>query len=163
ENAGFDVLWLGDHVLPFQHSRGFNRSVIVEMAAYLMCTATVVVGAQVISPIGLRHHPVDVALELATLALLHPGRVALTVGTGEAMNEYNVNGEWPSYANRAARCQEAMELIRRCWSAEDYFRFEGEYFNSFFYLYERPEPAIALTCAANGPKMAERAGRVADG
>src|SRR5262245_39454628 len=86
ENAGFDVLWLGDHVLPFQHSRGFNRSVIVEMAAYLMCTTTVVVGAQVISPIGLRHHPVDVALELATLALLHPGRVALTVGTGEAMN-----------------------------------------------------------------------------
>jgi coenzyme F420-dependent glucose-6-phosphate dehydrogenase len=163
EEAGFDALWLGDHTLPFQHSRGFNRSVIVELTAYLQATERVVVGAQVIAPIGLRRHPVDVALDLATAALLYPGRVALTVGTGEAMNELNTTGLWPPPRERLERCVEAMELIRRCWEEEDYFRFEGTYFSSFFTLYTKPEPPIPLTCAANGPVLARAAGRLADG
>ena len=75
----------------FQHSNGHNRSVIVELAAYLDATESITVGGQVISPIGLRRQPVDVALDLATLALLHPGRVALTAGTGGS-NERPPNG-----------------------------------------------------------------------
>lgn len=163
EEAGFDALWLGDHILPFQHSRGFNRSVVVEMAAYLQVTERVLIGGQVIAPIGLRRQPVDVALDLATLALMHPGRVALTVGTGEAMNEKNATGRWPSIRERVDRCTEAMALIRHCWQSEDYFKFEGHFFESFFYLYTKPEPPIPMTCAANGPIMARRAGRTADG
>jgi coenzyme F420-dependent glucose-6-phosphate dehydrogenase len=163
EDAGFDVLWLGDHTLPFQHSRGFNRSVIVEMVAYLQATRHVVVGGQVISPIGLRRQPVDVALDIATAALLHPGRVALTVGTGEAMNERNTTGRWPPPRERTARCAEAMRLIRACWEHDGYFHFEGEYFDSFFYLYTKPSPPVELTCAANGPVMARNAGLYADG
>jgi coenzyme F420-dependent glucose-6-phosphate dehydrogenase len=163
EEAGFDALWLGDHTLPFQHSRGFNRSVIVELVAYLQATQRIVVGGQVIAPLGLRRHPVDVALDLASAALLHPGRVALTVGTGEAMNELNTTGRWPPARERVARCAEAMQLIRRCWEDEGYFRFEGEFFTSFFTLYVKPSPPIPLTCAANGPVMARHAGRHADG
>lgn len=163
EAAGFDVLWLGDHTLPFQHSRGFNRSVIVELGAYLQATDRVVVGAQVIAPIGLRRQPVDVALDLATLALLHPGRVALTVGTGEAMNELNTTGRWPSPRERMERCVEGMRLIRRCWEEDGYFRHDGTYFSSFFTLYTKPSPPIPLVCAANGPLLAGHAGRFADG
>jgi coenzyme F420-dependent glucose-6-phosphate dehydrogenase len=163
EAAGFDALWLGDHTLPFQHSRGFNRSVIVELVAYLQRTERVIVGVQVIAPIGLRHHPVDVALDLATAALLHPGRVALTVGTGEAMNELNTTGCWPPPRERMERCLEGIRLIRRCWEEDGYFRFDGAYFSSFFTLYTKPSPPIPLTCAANGVVLARRAGRVADG
>ena len=163
EEAGFDALWLGDHTLPFQDSRGFNRSVIVELVAYLQATRRIVVGGQVIAPLGLRRHPVDVALDLATAALLFPGRVALTVGTGEAMNELNTTGSWPPARERVARCTEAMQLIRRCWEEENYFRFEGEFFTSFFRLYVRPSPPIPLSCAANGPVLARSAGRHADG
>ena len=43
------------------------------------------------------------ALDFATLALLHPGRVALTVGTGEAMNERNTTRRWPPARERSAR------------------------------------------------------------
>lgn len=163
EAAGFDVLWLGDHTLPFQDSYGHNRSVIVEMAAYLAATERAVVGAQVIAPIGLRRQPVDVALDIATLALLHPGRVALTVGTGEAMNETNTTGSWPPVAERVGRCVEAIELITRCWQEDDYFTHRGEYFDSFFRLYARPDPPVPLTCAANGPVMARHAGRLTEG
>ena len=163
EDAGFDVLWLGDHTLPFQHSHGHNRSVVVEMAAYLEATDRVVVGGQVISPIGLRRQPVDVALDMATLALMYPGRVALTVGTGEAMNEANTVGTWPPAGERVERCVEAIELIRQCWESEDYFTFEGRFFRSFFYLYDKPDPPIRMTCAANGPVMARHAGLLTDG
>ena len=163
EEVGFDAIWLGDHTLPFQHSRGHNRSVVVEIGAYLDATKEITVGAQVIAPIGIRRQPVDVALDMATLALLHPGRVALTVGTGEAMNEANTTGMWPSTSERVARCVEAIELIRRCWEEDDYFTFEGRFFRSFFFLYDKPDPPITLTCAANGPIMAHHAGRVTSG
>jgi coenzyme F420-dependent glucose-6-phosphate dehydrogenase len=163
EEVGFDAIWLGDHTLPFQHSRGHNRSVIVEIGAYLDATREITVGAQVIAPIGIRRQPVDVALDMATLALLHPGRVALTVGTGEAMNEANTTGVWPSTSERVARCVEAIELIRRCWEDDDYFTFEGRFFRSFFFLYDKPDPPIPLTCAANGPIMANHAGRLTSG
>jgi coenzyme F420-dependent glucose-6-phosphate dehydrogenase len=137
--------------------------VIVELVAYLQATERVVVGGQVIAPIGLRRYPVDVALDMATAALLYPGRVALTVGAGEAMNERNTTGLWPPARERMERCVEAMELIRRCFEEEDYFRFEGRYFSSFFTLYVKPSPPIPLTCAANGPRLARAAGRLADG
>ena len=163
EDAGFDAIWLGDHTLPFQHSRGFNRSVIVEIAAYLHATRRVPVGAMVIAPIGLRRHPVDVALDLATLALLHPGRVALAVGSGEAMNELNTTAVWPGGRERMERLAEAITLIQRCWQADDYFTHAGEYFQSFFYLYTKPNPPIPLLCAANGPRTARVAGMQADG
>ena len=163
EAAGFDAIWLGDHTLPFQHSRGFNLSVVVELAAVLAATQRVTVGAQVIAPIGLRRHPIDVALDVTSLALLHPGRVALTVGTGEAMNELNTTGHWPPAAERVSRCVEAMELIRACFDRDGYFRFEGKHFRSFFTLYVKPEPLPSLICAANGPVLARRAGHLADG
>jgi coenzyme F420-dependent glucose-6-phosphate dehydrogenase len=137
--------------------------VVVELVAYLHATERIVVGGQVIAPIGLRRQPVDVALDIATAALLHPGRVALTVGTGEAMNELNTTGRWPPAAERVARCVEAMELIRQCWEHDGYFRYEGEHFSSFFTLYVKPSPPVPLSCAANGPVMARHAGRLADG
>jgi coenzyme F420-dependent glucose-6-phosphate dehydrogenase len=79
------------------------------------------------------------------------------------MNERNTTGRWPPPRERLARCVEAMQLIRRAWEHDGYFRFDGEYFSSFFTLYVKPSPPIPLTCAANGPVLARLAGRYADG
>ena len=79
------------------------------------------------------------------------------------MNEANTTGIWPPARERVERCVEAIELIRRCWTETDYFRYTGRYFDSFFHLYDRPEPAIPLTCAAQGPVMSGHAGRLTDG
>ena len=160
EAAGFDVLWLGDHTLPFQHSRGFNRSVIVELGAYLQTTDRVVVGAQVIAPIGLRRQPVDVALDPASLALLRPSRADGRHRGGDERAEH----DGPlAVRERMERCVEGMRLIRRCWEEDGYFRHDGTYFSSFFTLYTKPSPPIPLICAANGPVLAGHAGRFADG
>lgn len=163
EEAGFDYLWEGDHTLPWQHSSGHSAGIFSTLTAFLANTERATVGGMVIPPIGLRHHPIDVAIETATQALIYPGRVALCVGTGEAMNEKTTTGFFPPLKERVARCVEAMELIKKAWTAEDYFEHKGEYFKSFFYLYSKPAAPIPLICAANGPIMARNAGLHADG
>ena len=163
EDAGFDYFWEGDHTLPWQHSTGHSAGIFSTLTAYLERSRRAVVGGMVIPPIGTRHHPIDVALEVATQALLHPGRVALCVGSGEAMNELTTTGMFPALRERGERVVEAIELIRKAWSSEDYFKHKGKYFESFFHMYSRPAEPVPLLCAANGPIMARRAGAYADG
>jgi coenzyme F420-dependent glucose-6-phosphate dehydrogenase len=163
EEAGFTHIWEGDHTLPWQHSSGHSAGIWATLTAFLANTERAVVGPMVIPPIGIRHQPVDVAIEIATLELLFPGRVALGVGTGEAMNEKTTTGVWPPLRERIERLVEAIGLIRRCWEEPDYFRHQGKYFDSFFRLYQKLEHRIPIICAAGGPKMAGNAGRLADG
>jgi coenzyme F420-dependent glucose-6-phosphate dehydrogenase len=163
EEAGFTHIWEGDHTLPWQHSSGHSAGIWATLTAFLAHTERAVVGPMVIPPIGIRHQPVDVAIEIATLELLYPGRVALGVGTGEAMNEKTTTGAWPPLRQRIERLVEAIELIRRCWAEPDYFHHKGKHFDAFFYLYQKPSTQIPIICASGGPKMAANAGRLADG
>jgi len=163
EDAGFEYIWEGDHTLPWQHSSGHSAGIFTTLTMFLERTERAIVGGMVIPPIGIRHYPIVVALETATQAMLHPGRVALCVGTGEAMNEQTTTGVFPPLKERVARVVEAMQGIRKAWTSDDYFEHDGTYFKSFFYLYQKPEQPIPMLCAANGPIMARNAGRYADG
>lgn len=162
EDAGFDLLWEGDHTLPWHHTNGHSASALVAAEAYLQRTKKISVHYMVAGT-GIRHHPVDIALNAATMGLLHPGRVALHVGAGEAMNDKTVTGYWPSNKERLERLDEALKLIRTCWESRDYFMFKGKYFRSFFYLYDRPTNPIPLIGVAGGPKAAEIMGKYCDG
>jgi coenzyme F420-dependent glucose-6-phosphate dehydrogenase len=162
EEAGFDLLWEGDHTLPWHHTGGHGASALVMAEAYLQRTRSIPVHYMV-AGIGIRHHPVDIALQTATMASLHPGRVSLHLGTGEAMNEKTTTGVWPSDKERVERVTEAFRLIKTSWTSESYFRFKGEYFDSFFYLYDKPAKPIPIIGVAGGPKMAELAGEHCDG
>ncbi|MGH3142894.1 MAG: LLM class flavin-dependent oxidoreductase [Gaiellales bacterium] len=163
EEAGFDYIWEGDHTLPWQHSTGHSAGIFTTLEAFLSTTERAVVGGMVLPALGIRHHPIDVAIEVATQALLHPGRVALCVGTGEAMNEKTTTGYWPSLRERIERTIEGIELIRKAWQSDDYFTHRGKHFRSFFYLYTKPEQPIPLLCASQGPIMARNAGLHSDG
>ena len=163
EDAGFEYIWEGDHTLPWQHSSGHSAGIFSTLEAFLGNTERAIVGGMVIPALGIRHHPIDVAIEAATQALLHPGRVALCVGTGEAMNEKTTTGFWPPLRERVERTVEGIELIRKAWTSEDYFEHKGQHFRSFFYLYTKPEQPIPLLCAAQGPIMARNSGRHSDG
>jgi coenzyme F420-dependent glucose-6-phosphate dehydrogenase len=163
EEAGFDHIWEGDHTLPWHHSAGHSAGIFTTLEAFLSHTEHAVVGGMVIPAIGIRHHPIDVAVEIATQAILHPGRVALCVGTGEAMNEKTTTGFWPPLKERVERTVEGIALIRKAWTSEDYFEHKGKHFRSFFYLYTKPEAPVPLLCAAQGPIMARNAGLHADG
>jgi coenzyme F420-dependent glucose-6-phosphate dehydrogenase len=163
EQAGFDYIWEGDHTLPWQHSSGHSSGIFTTLGAFLANTEHATVGGMVIPALGIRHHPIDVAIEVATQALIYPGRVALCVGTGEAMNEKTTTGVWPPLRERIERTVEGIELIKKAWTSTDYFEHKGKHYKSFFFMYTKPVEPIPLLCASQGPIMAFNAGKYTDG
>ena len=47
--------------------------------------------------------------------MLHPGRISLGVGSGEAMNEVPLGFDWPDAKSRLARTAEAIQIIKKLW------------------------------------------------
>jgi len=86
---------------------------MVILEAYLQATEKIMV-VGLVPPNGIRRKPLDAALTFATMANLHPNRVALTVAAGEAMNERAATGVWFSPRERVKRVREAAKLIRIC-------------------------------------------------
>ena len=120
-------------------------------------------GTSVLTP-TLRYHPAVIAQAFATLGCLYPGRLFLGVGTGEAMNETPVTGDfWPPIKERRARLGEAIRLIRQLWT-EERVSFEGTHYTTDrATVYDRPDPPVPIYVAAGGPLAAKLAGRLGDG
>ncbi len=163
EKAGFEYLWMGDHFLPWHHSFKHNFFVWEVLAAVAARTKTIKVGPDVTVPIGARYHPAIIAQAAATMEKLYPGRFALGLGSGEAMNERRFMGSWPKWEERMERLIEAVELIKRLWTEKDYFDFNGKYFKMEMVMYHlRPRNPPPIYFSAVGQKSAFLAGKYAD-
>jgi alkanesulfonate monooxygenase SsuD/methylene tetrahydromethanopterin reductase-like flavin-dependent oxidoreductase (luciferase family) len=91
----------------------------------------------------------------------------LGVGSGEAVNEERFfreqRGYWPTWKERIERLSEATTLMRRLWSSESYFDFDGTYFKMpKVMLYTKPKTKIPIYFSAMGAKAASYAGRFGD-
>lgn len=163
EAVGLDSVWVSDHLQPWRHEGGHAPHALTALAAIGERTERVVLGTSVLTP-TFRYNPAVLAQQLATLALLNPGRVVLGVGTGEALNEISVGLEqWPDFKERWARLREAVRLMRELWAGER-VSFEGDYYRTVdATIYDRPEGGVPIWVAAGGPQMATYAGRVGDG
>jgi coenzyme F420-dependent glucose-6-phosphate dehydrogenase len=163
DRAGFDSVWFGDHFFPWHHlpeAQVFFTWPVMAVAAER--TKRVLIGTSVTTPIGGRYHPAVVAQAFATLDSMYPGRILLGVGTGEAINEAPFIG-WPKWQERMDRLVEGLDLIRRLWSSDQYFTFEGNYFRmERAYLYIKPKTPVPIYFAASGEKSAYYAGRYGD-
>jgi len=159
EKTGFDNLWLGDHYLPWHDS--FEHSFFAwELLAVIAAkTRRMTVGTDVTVPIGARYHPAIIAQAAATMDRLFPGRFALGVGSGEAINEQWFWGSWPKWPERMERLLEGVELIKKLWAEKDYFEFKGKYFQmGKTKLYVKPKKKIPIYVSATGKKSAFQAG-----
>ena len=179
EQVGLDSVFVADHFQSWRHKRGHAVASIPWLAHVAARTERVLLGTSVMTP-TFRYNPAVVAQSFATMACLHPGRIVLGVGTGEALNEIAVGaiaaaapeddsaglGEspaWPPFKERFARLREAVELMRRLW-AEEKVTFEGEYYSTVdATIYDRPDEPVPVYVAAGGPLVARYAGRKGDG
>ena len=162
EQAGFDMLVVSEHFHPWvddTSAAGFAWSTIGAMAA---ATNDVEFATGVTTPLW-RYHPAVVAQAAATLDRLSAGRFNLGVGTGENINEGPLGFEFPKYAERAARMDEALQIMRRLLDGEK-LSFQGDYYTTDrAKLYSPPLGPVPIWLAAGGPKSAALAARLADG
>ena len=162
EQAGFDSVFVSDHLQPWNHEGGHAPAAMPWLGALGARTEHIIMGTSVLTP-TFRYHPGVVAQAFGTLGVLYPGRVILGVGTGEALNEVALGIPWPDVKERFARLKEALELIDLLWR-EDRVTFDGQYFQTEnATIYDRPDVPVPVYIGASGPAATRLAGRVASG
>ena len=162
ERAGFDSVFVSDHLQPWRHTGGHAPAALPWLGALVASTERVLVGTSVLTP-TFRYHPGVVAHAFATLGCLAPGRVILGIGSGEAMNEAPLGIEWPDGKERFARFKEAITLIQALWAGER-VSFQGAHYRTEnATIYDRPDVPVPIYVAASGPAATRLAGRLGDG
>lgn len=176
EALGYDSLWASDHVVlpysvdsryPYRATGEFPlpaTSTFLEPLTALALVAGVTERARLgTSVLVLPHrHPLLAAKMLATLDHLAPGRVVLGAGVGWMREEIELFGV--PYARRGAWSDEALRLMRACWT-EERTSFAGEFFRvdavACF-----PKPArgtIPVWIGGHTPRALRRVVEMADG
>jgi len=162
DKYGFETLWTSDHFHPWAHTGAAGGFAWIWIASAAERTKNMRIGTSVTAPI-LRYHPAIVAQAFATLAVMYPNRIFLGLGAGEALNESPLGYAWPSPKERVEMLEEAMIVIRELWN-DGFVSFHGKYYTlKKAKLYTKPDSRLKIYVAAGGPRMAELAGRHADG
>ena len=162
EKNGIERCWTSDHYMPWWHTGASGGAAWPWIGAALAKTNNIVIGTGITPPI-LRYNPAIVAQVFATLGFMFPGRVFLTVGRGEALNEVPSGNPWPSSHERFERLKEAIYIIKTLWN-EDWISFKGKFYElKDSNLYTKPKVPIPLYIAGLGSQSARLAGEEGDG
>jgi alkanesulfonate monooxygenase SsuD/methylene tetrahydromethanopterin reductase-like flavin-dependent oxidoreductase (luciferase family) len=151
EEAGFDSVWLGDHML----YRGDERSergpwdVWTQLAALAASTERVRLGPLVAATAF--HPPGVLARMAASIAEVSRGRFVLGIGTGWNEVEFRAFG-FP-YDRLVSRFEEAFEIVRRLLAGER-VTLDGRFHEvEDAVLLPRPEQRVPLMIGGFGPRL----------
>ena len=162
EGAGFDFVSISDHFHPWISEQGHSPFIWSVLGAIAASTDEIEVGVGVSCP-TFRLNPVVSAHAAATTADILDGRFTWGLGTGEALNEHVLGGEWPPADIRLDMLGEAIDIIRDLWTGESVTH-RGAYFDvedaTIFDLPGRLPPIIV---SAFGPEAAGLAAEQGDG
>jgi alkanesulfonate monooxygenase SsuD/methylene tetrahydromethanopterin reductase-like flavin-dependent oxidoreductase (luciferase family) len=150
EEAGFDSIWLGDHLL-YRDSLGERgpRDVWTQLAGLAAVTERVRLGPLVACTAF--HRPGLLARLAASVDEISGGR--LVVGLGAGWNEIEFRAFGIPFDNRVARFGEAFEIIRRLLAGE-HVTFAGRFYGvEDAVLLPRPARRPPLMVGTNGPRM----------
>jgi coenzyme F420-dependent glucose-6-phosphate dehydrogenase len=159
EAAGFDCAMSSDHFRPWGPAQGQSGFAWSWLGAALQAT-TLPFG--VISAPGYRYHPAILAQAAATLCEMFPGRLWLTLGSGQRLNEDLTGVAWPEKAERNARLRECADIIRALLRGETVSHY-GRVTLVDCKLYSLPKEPPLLLGAAVTEATAEFLGSWADG
>ncbi len=150
EAVGAQSFWIAEHL-------GY-REAFVTATAIALGTSSGRIVPTAISPY--LRHPTPMAMALATLAELVPGRVAIAAGVGNPMflRESGLEAEKPIEAMRDyVRALRALFMAEPVHQEARTFRLAGAR------VAFKPESPIPIHIAAMGPQMLKLTGRIADG
>ena len=113
EQLGYDHVWTSEHHF---FDDAWSPSLLPILGAMAMRTRRIRLGTFII--ILPFHDPVRVAEDAATVDILSHGRLDLGVGQGYVVSEFE--SFRISRRERASRLEEGLELIRRCFTEENF-------------------------------------------
>jgi alkanesulfonate monooxygenase SsuD/methylene tetrahydromethanopterin reductase-like flavin-dependent oxidoreductase (luciferase family) len=160
--AGYHGVWAWDHFV----GQG-DRTVpvteswtILSMAA--AATRHVTVGTFVVNVMN--RHPAVLARMASTLQVASGGRLVLGMGIGGAPKEHAAYGiDFPDAAERAARLEEAIAVIRALWTGGPVTRESPYYPLVDAHAYPIPAPPPPIIIGGETAAGARLAGRIGDG
>ena len=166
EAAGFSAVWCYDHLSGAV--LGGDRSLDVWAALGAVATATARVSVGPLVANVTTRHPAQLALAAATIQSLSGGRLRLGLGAGAGPgSRFAVELEMFQLTarpadERRARLEEVVAFLRALWEGAE--RFDGRWAGFADVSGVRtPSPVPPIILGANGRRLAEVAGRVADG
>jgi probable F420-dependent oxidoreductase len=157
ESAGFDDVWVQDHIAiapdDAEGSGGRYLDPLATLAFLAGATQRIGLGTGVL--VLPYREPLATAKWVATIQELSAGRLRLGVGVGWLRSEFNALGL--DRAQRGATSDSTLEFLNRCF-ADDEIEAHGQ---KFLFLPRPKRPPIYIGGA--GPHALERAVRHADG
>src|SRR5262245_54401501 len=157
EDAGFDGLWLYDHLAGSVHHAPRVLECWTTLTALAVAVPRLRVGSMVLNVAN--RDAGTLAVMAATLQEVSAGRLLLGLGAGGgkgtpyAAEQVALGRPVPADGARRQHVADTIQTLRRVWS--------GATGGASGFL--RPDPAPPVVVGGFGPKMAELAGRLADG
>jgi probable non-F420 flavinoid oxidoreductase len=159
EEVGFTAAMSSDHFSPWSERQGHSAFAWAWLGA-AMATTSLRFG--IVNAPGQRYHPAIVAQAAATLTAMHPGRLWVALGTGEASNEHITGDRWPPKPERTARLEECVDVIRRLHGGEEVTH-DGRVRVDRARIWTLPDEPPPLVGAAVSAETAARVAGWADG
>ena len=157
ERAGFDGLWLYDHLAGSVHGASHVLECWTVLSAVAAAVPRLMVGSLVLNVAN--RDAGTLAVMAATLQEVSAGRLLLGVGAGGGMGtpyaaeQVALGRAVPDDASRRRSVEATIAMLRQVWA--------GATGGAAGFL--RPDPLPPIIVGGFGPKMAELAGRVGDG
>ena len=150
EDLGFDGVWTAEHL-------GFHDG-IVPSAMYLQATERMEIGIVGLSAAS--RHPGTLAMELASLCEMGPGRIRVQIGVGDPGLVAKLGG---TVERPLVRTEQLLDVLREVMSGREINRevLPGTFKNFRLNAYQGPPPPLDVM--AIRPGMVKLAARVADG
>ncbi len=156
ESYGFESVWVAEH-----HFSDYGLCPVPPvLAAHVAARSRTIRVGMAVSLLPL-HDPVMLAEQLAVLDQVSGGRLDVGIGRGGAGPAYDTFGA--RYDESRGRVAEGIDLMRRCWSGEE-FSFHGDFRtveNVRVTPQPRQRPHPPLYIAANSPETNLEAARLA--
>ncbi|MGZ8766170.1 MAG: TIGR03621 family F420-dependent LLM class oxidoreductase [Acidimicrobiia bacterium] len=156
EGLGYSTFFMPDHFIDTR------LAPMVGLATAAEATSTLRVGALVFD--NDYKHPAILAKETATIDLLSEGRTELGIGAGWMRVDYDALGlPYDSAGVRIARLEEALAVIKGCWS-DGAFSYSGTHYTITEYdgIPKPVQQSIPIMIGGGGRKVLTLAGREAD-